>query len=358
MSVMNTFYQHRESHKWSWYRWNSVVGDYTEKSQIDLFLTTHKKLFKNVKSIPSVSLDSDHRLVLAKINIKKPKPMKKLVRERIKLEKLKEPEKAKLYKEKISEVYPSQQQETRDIEEEWIDMKDKITKIAKEVLETKKISGGRKEKTIWWTDEVRDVVKKKSKSFRRWMRRRTPENRQEYEIARNEAERVKARAKRDSWKKLGKDLEEDQLGTRKLIYSIAKSYKRGEETVVNTIKSKDGVLLTDENEVDERWREYFSELLNPQELEDECENTSLRLNYYHEISNEETRVAISKMKNGKSPGCDGIPVELLKGNENTVEWLTRIFNVAWCEGRVPEDWGKAIICKIPKKGDKSECKNW
>lgn len=47
----------------------------------------------------------------------------------------------------------------RDIKEEWVNMKDKITQILKDVLETKKIIGVRKNKTIWWTDEVRESVK-------------------------------------------------------------------------------------------------------------------------------------------------------------------------------------------------------
>ena len=32
MSIMNTFYKHRESQNWTWYRWNQAVGAYTEKS--------------------------------------------------------------------------------------------------------------------------------------------------------------------------------------------------------------------------------------------------------------------------------------------------------------------------------------
>ncbi len=41
-------------------------------------------------------------------------------------------------------------------------MKENITQIAKEVLETKKISCGKKKRTTWWTDKVRDAVKKKN----------------------------------------------------------------------------------------------------------------------------------------------------------------------------------------------------
>ena len=53
MSVMNTFYKHEENKKWAWYRWNSTVGAYTDKSMIDLaLLTNNKNLLRDVKSIP------------------------------------------------------------------------------------------------------------------------------------------------------------------------------------------------------------------------------------------------------------------------------------------------------------------
>ena len=72
-SIMNTYFKHQESHKWTWYRWNSALNNYSDRSMIDLFLTNNKNLFNDVKSIPSVSCDSDHRLVLAKLKLKKPK---------------------------------------------------------------------------------------------------------------------------------------------------------------------------------------------------------------------------------------------------------------------------------------------
>ena len=70
LCILNTFYQHRESQKWTWYRWNNQRQEYTDKSMIDLFLTNQKSIINDVKAVPSVSLDADHRLVIAKLKIK------------------------------------------------------------------------------------------------------------------------------------------------------------------------------------------------------------------------------------------------------------------------------------------------
>ena len=72
MAIMNTFYKQRENQKWPWYRWNSISVVYIDKSMIDLELTSNKNLFRDAKSVPSISLDSDHRLLLIKLNLSKP----------------------------------------------------------------------------------------------------------------------------------------------------------------------------------------------------------------------------------------------------------------------------------------------
>ena len=55
---------------------------------IDLFLTNHKKLFRDVIAIPSVSMDAYHRIVLAKIDVRVPKWKKGIERKRFKMAKL------------------------------------------------------------------------------------------------------------------------------------------------------------------------------------------------------------------------------------------------------------------------------
>ena len=55
LSIMNTYYKHHKSQKWTLYR-------YSKKNTA---------LFLDVKTLPSVSMDADHRLVIAKVWYKK-----------------------------------------------------------------------------------------------------------------------------------------------------------------------------------------------------------------------------------------------------------------------------------------------
>ena len=90
LAVMNTYHQHKEAHKWTWYGWNSIKGTFDKQSQIDMFLSSNKSRIRNVKAIPSVSLDSDYRLVLmtTKYRVQKSRPSVK--QKRVDLQKFKD----------------------------------------------------------------------------------------------------------------------------------------------------------------------------------------------------------------------------------------------------------------------------
>ena len=55
-----------------------------------------------------------------------------------------------------------------------------------------------------------------------------------------------------------------------------------------------------------------------------------------EISVEDVRKAVEKLKRGESPGVDGITSEMLKcGGECLLEWLRRVCYVCVLEEKVP-----------------------
>src|ERR1700755_2943015 len=113
----------------------------------------------------------------------------------------------------------------------------------------KKIGGGRKKRTVWWNEEVRNAMKLKNKEYRKWMKTRTEVNRREYVRARNHAEDVKRRNKDSTWIRIGRELKEDMQGTRKLVYGMAKNMKASKEPETHGVLNKEGEPLLEATEV-------------------------------------------------------------------------------------------------------------
>ena len=49
---------------------------------------------------------------------------------------------------------------------------------------------------------------------------------------------------------------------------------------------------------------------------------------------------------------------LKAGRTVVVKWLHRIMSLAWDNGQVPEDWRRAVIVPVHKKGSKVKCENY
>ena len=74
---------------------------------------------------------------------------------------------------------------------------------------------------------------------------------------------------------------------------------------------------------------------------------------------EEIISSIKSLKNGKAPGQDSLNAELFKADpELAAKALKPLFTAIWKEKKVPDDWTKGIIVKIPKMGALSNCNNW
>ena len=77
------------------------------------------------------------------------------------------------------------------------------------------------------------------------------------------------------------------------------------------------------------------------------------------ITSIEIKNAIKKLKNGKAAGCDNVPPEAIKaGGDMSEEVLLDFCNSVWTEEKIPEEWRKGLLIKLPKKADLSYCKNW
>ena len=73
----------------------------------------------------------------------------------------------------------------------------------------------------------------------------------------------------------------------------------------------------------------------------------------------ELRQVISRLKNNKAPGVDNIGAEILKASPPiALDQLLNICNQTLDQCKAPSDWKRALLAKIPKKGDSSICDNY
>ena len=352
MAVMNGFFKHRESHKMTRYRWNRNVGQYDHISIIDYILSSDKRMVNDVKVMPNESLDSDHRLLIADLNLQTRRAFNRNVVRKIKVENL-------LSQEHLTEYF-SRCQEVQS--EDWNSLKDTLLNIATDTLGVRYVGGTRKRRTAWWNEEVSEISKRKNRAYRRWLKEKTQESREFYIQIRRQATQTIRRAKKQSWEAIGQELNEDIKSTKKKIYKLAKTLRKPQENRC-VFKNERGELTSDPEEINETWTNHFQQLLNVQhehrEEQEEEDQEEYQMDEELDISYDEMETAFRDMVNGKAPGPDELPIELLKeAPQNIKNSILEILNTTWNEGRMPEEWGKSIICPIHKKGDRNMCGNY
>ncbi|KAK3541669.1 hypothetical protein QTP86_000342, partial [Hemibagrus guttatus] len=209
------------------------------------------------------------------------------------------------------------------------------------------VSSGRRKKdkeTWWWNEEVQDSIQRKRLAKKKWDMDRTEENRQEYKESQRRVKREVSKAKQKAYDELYTRL--DTREGEKDLYRLARQRDRDGKDVqqVRVIKDRDGRVLTSEESVQRRWKEYFEELMNEEnEREKRVEGVNSVEQKVDKIRKDEVRKALKRMKSEKAVGPDDIPVEVWKClGEAAVEFLASLFN------RVLENLEKAYD-RVPRE---------
>ncbi|KAK3544338.1 hypothetical protein QTP86_009110 [Hemibagrus guttatus] len=228
--------------------------------------------------------------------------------------------------------------------DDWETTAEVIRETGRKVLGVS--SGRRKEdkETWWWNEEVQDSIQRKRLAKKKWDMDRTEENRQEYKELQRRVKREVSKAKQKAYDELYTRL--DTREGEKDLYRLARQRDRDGKDVqqVRVIKDRDGRVLTSEESVQRRWKEYFEELMNEEnEREKRVEGVNSVEQKVDKIRKDEVRKALKRMKSGKAVGPDDIPVEVCKClGEAAVEFLASLFN------RVLENLEKAYD-RVPRE---------
>ena len=94
------------------------------------------------------------------------------------------------------------------------------------------------------------------------------------------------------------------------LYRGISDFKKGYQPRCNIVKDEKGDLVADSHSIVDRWRNYFSQLLNVHGVKDVGQteiHTAEPL--VPDPSASEVELAVDKLKSHKSPGIDQIPAE-------------------------------------------------
>ncbi|KAK3524421.1 hypothetical protein QTP70_027975 [Hemibagrus guttatus] len=319
MAVVNTYFQKREEHR-------VTYKSGGRRTQVDYILCRRGNLkeISDCKVVVGESVARQHRMVVCRMTLMvcKTKRSKIEIEKKTKWWKLKKEECCEEFRQKLRQALGGQVV----LPDDWETTGEMIRETGRKVLGVS--SGRRKEdkETWWWNEEVQDSVQRKRLAKKKWDMDRTEENRQEYKELQRRVKREVSKAKQKAYDELYTRL--DTREGEKDLYRLARQRDRDGKDVqqVRVIKDRDGRVLTSEESVQRRWKEYFEELMNEKnEREKRVEGVNSVEQKVDKIRKDEVRKALKRMKSGKAVGPDDIPVEVWKClGEAAVEFLTSL----------------------------------
>ena len=127
---------------------------------------------------------------------------------------------------------------------------------------------------------------------------------------------------------------------------------------MGTIKDRNGMDLTEAEDIKKRWQEYTGELYD-KDLHDLDNHNGVITDLEPDILECEVKWAFGSITMNKASGCDGIPVELFQIlKDDAVKMLHSICQQIWKTQQWPQDWKRSVFIPIPNKGNTKECSNY
>ena len=220
--------------------------------------------------------------------------------------------------------------------------KEALVETAKETIPKKT----KQSKNKWMTEEILRMMRR--------MQAIPQRNSGEYKQLHREI-RKKCREAKEEWLKnecaeIEKGKETDTKAMHKRIKDLT-----GAKTcsLSGCIRSKDGTIITEKDDILERWTEYIEELFQ----DNRGGKPEIRKNIDGpNILQSEIRAAVSRMKGNKARGPDGIVIEIIEALDDFgIEKLTIMANEIYDTGKIPQDLSKSIFIALPKKPGTIEC---
>ena len=144
--------------------------------------------------------------------------------------------------------------------------------------------------------------------------------------------------------------------TRDLLKKI-RDTKGKFHAMMGSIKDRNGMDLTEAEDIKKRWQEYTEELYK-KDLHDP-DNHNVITHLEPDIMECEVKWPLESITTNKANGGDGIPVELFQIlKDDAVKVLYSICQHIRTTQQRPQDWKMSVFIPIPNKGNAKECASY
>ena len=323
-------FNHKTSRKTSWHSPDGKVHN-----QIDFiflsrrFVTGVNRARTRTFNKPDVGSDLVMMTLKLKLKVNKKSNGKRM---HFDLEKLKDPVIAEQYQEELAGRFATLLLTDQDPQSLCDDFTNTMENVAEE-----KLRKFRKIRKPWITTEVIEKCDNRREKRKKRKLHVGAAEMAEYRIANKKVRKALTKAKNNWIERQVEEIEDNlKRNNSKMAYAVVKKLcsTQIDETKrksVSLIEDSDGNLLTKEDTISRRWKEYCEELYNyeirkilqvldePVQVEDTRDEKEILL--------AEVEWTIEELKKGKTPGADKIKAEQIQyGGETTVRVLHKLCN--------------------------------
>jgi hypothetical protein len=164
-------------------------------------------VLKDVEVIRGAELSTDYRQLVTDTRFRKGIPEKTKTYQKLFTGKLRRERTQKNYQRnlenKLESVTIDGRYENCNVDDRWTKLKSVIMEVAEQTCGKKCVNTKRKIPR-WWSETVREAVKRKKEAWEKYMKTRSPLDLENYRTARNEARRTVKEAK-ENWIEFGQE---------------------------------------------------------------------------------------------------------------------------------------------------------
>ena len=255
---------------------------------------------------------------------------------------------------RLSEINWEVEFEGKNIHQKWECFKYNLEEVTSQCIP---LSVPKRYQAPWMNMKVARIYKRKYFAWKRYMEHRNSFRWREYVKERNKACRIERDERRAYEKKLAKEIGVNRRGFFKYVNS-----RLTVRPEISALINENGVMVHDEKEMANVCNAYFHTVFNRpipgEELPDMASMCNVDINEI-EVSDVTVKKKLENLNKYKSNGSDNIHPHVLRETAPSICLpLSLIFNESLRAGETPEDWRKANVTPILKKGDRNNPANY